>query len=340
MNDASLDDFMAWNEQLAALTAAGCSIDLGLGETPEAVAQRLGEINASVARQASRGATVSQAVEDSPDLPLAYRGAVQLGLTSGDLSAGLASAARVSVTEDDSRQPLRLALLYPLTVCLLALGGTCLLARLLVPRLADAYDSMQVPTGQGLAFWKFIEAALPYALPTAAGAVALVATARLVFGPSPWRRFLRRLGHGPAAHWQACGEFSASLAGLLRQGIGLEAALPAAARMTGEPSLAAAADRMAQAFGSGRSPDASAAEAAIPPLVRRIVLQDLGQVDRPAALDLAAEFCRSKSRRILQRRRMFLPMAACVLIAGTATLLYGVALFLPVVDLLMAIARQ
>jgi hypothetical protein len=54
---------------------------------------------------------------------------------------------------------------------------------------------------------------------------------------------------------------------------------------------------------------------------------------------MAADTYRASAQRRLERWRVAMPLALCVVVGGGATLLYGLALFVPIVDLLEALAR-
>ena len=55
----TLDDFVAWNDQLAALVQAGVPLDFGLGASGADLTESLKRINAAVARRVSRGESLS-----------------------------------------------------------------------------------------------------------------------------------------------------------------------------------------------------------------------------------------------------------------------------------------
>src|SRR5262245_4332426 len=118
MDTATLDDFMALNDQLAALVEAGVPIDIELGRRQADVVATLEKINALVARRVSQGATLTEAIEsDDKIVSPAYRSLVQVGLRSGEISAGLVESNRLARSVEQSGQAARLALLYPAILC-------------------------------------------------------------------------------------------------------------------------------------------------------------------------------------------------------------------------------
>jgi hypothetical protein len=75
-----------------------------------------------------------------------------------------------------------------------------------------------------------------------------------------------------------------------------------------------------------------------PPLLRWAI----GHSDEPAArahaLEIAARIYRQTAERRTERLRTLAPMVALVTLGGTLTLLYGLALFVPLVELLLTLA--
>ncbi|MFV2067969.1 MAG: hypothetical protein ACC645_13430, partial [Pirellulales bacterium] len=74
-----------------------------------------------------------------------------------------------------------------------------------------------------------------------------------------------------------------------------------------------------------------------PPLMRWALGATGKEIDRGRALRAAATVYRQSAQRRTRRLQVVAPAVACVAIGGTATLLYGLALFLPVVELLRAL---
>src|SRR6185436_8807663 len=90
MESATLEDFVALNEQLASLVRAGVPLDVGLGQSEKPTAQALERINATVVRRVGRGETLAEALEgDEEDVPAAYRSMIQFGLHTCNLTAAL-----------------------------------------------------------------------------------------------------------------------------------------------------------------------------------------------------------------------------------------------------------
>ena len=121
MASATLDDYLAFNEQLAALAAAGVPLDVDFGTSREEAAKSLERFDAIVARRVKRGETLGEALEgDEGDLPSSYRSLVQVGLYDGNLAAGLDESSAVAESAVASQTSLVSAFTYPRAVGVLA----------------------------------------------------------------------------------------------------------------------------------------------------------------------------------------------------------------------------
>src|SRR4051812_24498936 len=97
MESATLDDFMAWNDELHALAEAGVPIHVTGNRTGFDVIGALERINATVARRVSRGASLADALQSDEDaVRSGYGGLVILGLKSKNFAAALAGASRLA----------------------------------------------------------------------------------------------------------------------------------------------------------------------------------------------------------------------------------------------------
>jgi general secretion pathway protein F len=125
MGTETLDEYVALNEQLAALVEAGVPIETGLESGNQSPAATLERIQRSVARRVGRGETLDEALVGDDEVPSGYRSLVQIGLRSErSLAAGFDGAGRVATATDRIRYALDAALIYPLVVAVLAYAGT------------------------------------------------------------------------------------------------------------------------------------------------------------------------------------------------------------------------
>ncbi len=345
MEAATLDDFMAFNDQLAALVEAGVSLELGLESTGDHPAESLERINAAVARRVSRGASLADAIDDDDRLPDAYRCLVQIGLRSGQFDAALDGAQRVADSTEDASYGVRAALFYPLIVCSLVWLGLMGFCLWLLPSLESMQAGMRVPPSRGLRMLQWLRDAMPLwvALPPAALLVWLAWRLLRTGRPAttaPRRGLLSRWpGMTRSVAQLRWANYADDLATLVAAQAPLAEAMPLAAYASGEPSIVKSSRTLADSLEHGLTPrDEHAAVLPFPPLLRWALFRAEPAIDRPRALRMAAEVYRSSAQRGAERVRLVAPVVACAIIGGAAVLLYSLALFVPLVELLKAVA--
>jgi type II secretory pathway component PulF len=133
--------------------------------------------------------------------------------------------------------------------------------------------------------------------------------------------------------------FAELLANLLDSGAPLPEAMRIAADAWNDSSLAEATNRLAANLRQNQNvADESHLAARFPPFLRWALLHSEGTTGRAAALRMAASVYRDGARHRQQRLRVLAPLVMAVVLGGGATLLYGLALFVPLVNLLRGIA--
>jgi hypothetical protein len=150
----------------------------------------------------------------------------------------------------------------------------------------------------------------------------------------------RWLGVAPVVHRERYAFFAAAMSGLVDRGVSFDAALVVAATASRDAGLIA----LTRAE-SGRSADENAADKngvpqRLSPLLRWALWESEPAVSRARALEIAAHVYRQASRDRAGRVRVLAPMFASAVVGGGVTLLFGLAVFLPVVELLLSIASQ
>ena len=104
---------------------------------------------------------------------------------------------------------------------------------------------------------------------------------------------------------------------------------------------ATAAEQVATELERGRPLEKAMASCGLkdpPPLIRWALHGEVGGDSRPATLRSAAEVYRSKARRKVLPWVRLAPMLVTVVLGGGAALLYGMAVFTPVIGLLRDLA--
>ena len=344
MASADLAQFLAINDQIVALVKAGVPVHLGLPQSTSSAAAACERICATVARRVGEGLALEEALEDRI-VPVAYRSVVQLALQSGDLGAALAGASRMAETQDDSRSAVRMSLRYPLVICGLAYVGIVLFCLFLVPTLESMYESMRLPAGWGLTAVRTLRSTLPYwiAVPPL-GLVFLLLYLRWSAGRAATTSNSGRLiswlpGMSRALAEQRQARFAETLAGYLEAGAALPPGLRAAAAAWESGALQQGTLELAASIERGQFPSSDAPFAMrLPPLLRWAIWHADESFGRSRALRMAADFYADSSQHRVQRLQVVAPIVTCTVIGGGVTLLYGLALFVPVSQMIQGLA--
>jgi type II secretory pathway component PulF len=139
---------------------------------------------------------------------------------------------------------------------------------------------------------------------------------------------------------ERCARFAASLAALLDNRVPLSEALLISGDASGDADLTLGAKSLAAAEQEGRPPsDDSPVARRFPPFMRWAIWHSDATAGRARALEIAARMYHEAAERRAQRLHTLAPMAILVLVGGTVTLLYALALFVPVVELLCTLTR-
>jgi type II secretory pathway component PulF len=270
---------------------------------------------------------------------------VAAGLREGDLDAALRDFSRVSNSADETRFVAESAILYPLIVVGLAYIGMIAFCLFFVPTMESAYASFRIPPGSGLRILQLVRDLLPFW-------IALPPVLLLIF--IVWRRRKRSLrggadandggllggvaGTSAAMFEQRAAYFADSVASLEEHDVPFDKTLSLAAGMCGEPMLADAARATSANVAAGKAVSETADALRFPPFLRWALFDSEPAVDRARALRMAAAIYREASMQGIKRAKIVAPIFWLVLLGGSAALLYSLALFVPVVQMLKAVA--
>ncbi len=130
----TIDQLLALNEEIAALVRAGVPLERGLVVAGRDLRGRLGRIAAALSRRLSRGESLPEALEgEGQSIPPLYRAVVEAGARSGRLPIALEGLAQYVRGYAEARAAIGLALWYPLLVLTLAYALFVGLVSLAVP---------------------------------------------------------------------------------------------------------------------------------------------------------------------------------------------------------------
>lgn len=346
MDTASLADYMTLNDQIAALIRAQVPIGFDLGTSGDQAAETLEKLNAAVARRVSHGEEIGSAIGEEHSAPATYRGVMLAGWRSGHLQEAIESSSRLAATVDESCYQSRTAFLYPLLVCLLAVAGITGLCLFVAPAFAKVLQEFRIPESSTLRFLEQLYLVVPYLAALSIFSLVVIGFVALWrYRNSSGNRQLygrwwgKLTGASRAAFDQRCASFCEQLTILLNAGVPLDEGALLAAETCGDQTLREGARGLALPLTHCDAASEERARRHFPPFLRWALTQNDGKISRVEALGLAASVYREAAERRAERVRIAVPIAATIILGGGATLLYGLALFLPISEMLQALAR-
>lgn len=345
----SLEELVAFNDEVSAMTRAGAPIDLGLSQLSHDPDDAIEQINAVLTRRVEKGVSLVDALsEEDESLPAIYQSVVGAGLRCGRLPAAFEALTGYTQALRDVGQSLRSAMVYPLVICALAYSmfvGSCLF----VP---PNYYSQMADMGSGggtvTHMLQVLRDSLPYwvAIPPVLLTALLSLDLRSNLSRTVWFRGLPPLfrwlpGVSRVTADQRCASLAELLALLVEHEVPLQEGLQLAARASGDSKLTAAAQQMAQSADRFQSVDrgessTQKADAArhFPPFLRWALTSPLDTDDLARNLRIASRTYRQRAEQQAKRIRAVMPMLTCVVLAGSVTLLYCLSVFVPLVRLI------
>lgn len=339
----SLDDLIAFNDEIASLVRAGIPLESGLASLAQDRSGSLGRISAAIAVRMNRGESLIEAIAGEGDLfPEVYRVVVTAGLRAGRLPAALEGLSGFAARLLELRREIGQALIYPLIVLSLAYGLFVVFVLDLAVRFRDTYAMFHIqPHGalwlllqlrSSLHYWVWI---LPVLLTAALLSWLASGRARLLQFEGAARPLAWIPGVGRIARNFRRARFAALLSLMIEHDVPLDEGIVLAADATGDAALKTAARETADAIRrTGRATAGRARRGdAIPPFLRWLLLHADKQPRPAESLRQTAEMYRLRAVNGAAWLRVTFPVLAAVIIGGGATVLYALSLFLPLTGL-------
>ena len=340
----TLEQFIALNDELAALVRAGVPLESGLIEAGRDLRGRLGKVSGDLGVRLSEGMGLPEALSATGSgMPEVYRAVVEAGVRSGRLSRALEGMAAIARGYADARRALGIALLYPLIVLGLAYSLALLFVLQIAPRFATAFDALGLPPMRALSLMTRIGETAPYwaAIPPAVVLLLAFRWAQsgraVVLDEGPMGPALNRLpmigtmiGHYRAAN------FADLLSLLVEHRVPLDEAVRLAGEASGDRAFREDALELAGSIRRGDGPEGDANMAppgSFPPLLAWMLTAGRRQGDLAPSLRHAAETYRRKAGSRADLLRSALPTTLMLVIGAGAVLLYALLLFLPLTTL-------
>jgi type II secretory pathway component PulF len=346
----SLEDFLFFNEQVAAMAEAGVPLPEGLRQLAGDVgAGKLRRVLLELADELATGTPLEQALAKlQARFPTQYPGVVQAGLESGNLGGTLYGLSAHLRLKSDLRRALIELAVYPVVVLLFAFGVLSFLMRVVVPQVESMIaDTIWTPAGQspdipeitrlmlGTAqAWPQVEIALAVVL--IAVALFLLATG-LRGGRGVRERLLRRIPGIARVYWSSVlARFTHTSALAAFSGTPLPELVAASGAASGSVSLERTARRVAERLGAGDSlEEATRDQRDIPALWTCVVSATATRGELPAALEELARTYELRARQSSGVVRVVLGPVLLLTIGAFASLvIFGLAL--PMLRLIQA----
>ncbi|MBU0618083.1 MAG: type II secretion system F family protein [Planctomycetes bacterium] len=311
----SLDDFLFFNEQIAAMTNAGVPLQDGLRQLGADVGSgKLKRLLLELADDLAAGTRLEQAlVKLQSRFPTQYAGVVRAGLESGDLGGTLYGLSTHLRLKSDLRRALVELAVYPVVVLLFAFGVLSFLMRMVVPQLElMVADVMGVagwtPGSRSFALpqstWWILETARAW--PTIELVLLGLLTAVVLFvagtclpggrGVREW--LLRRMPGIARVYWSSVlARFTHTSALAAFSGTPLPELLASSGAASGSVSLATTARAVAKKLSAGLAlEEASRGQRDIPALWTCVVSATAARGELPAALEELARTYEQRAR--------------------------------------------
>ncbi|QDU56213.1 type II secretion system F family protein [Aeoliella mucimassa] len=318
MPNSEFEELLSVNDQIASMAELGVRFDLGLGNSARQVSLELQEINALLARKLSQGCSLDDALGQLQQGKYQqYASTMRYALATNDWNKALDRSRTLVEASEQAWHSVWSGLAYPLLICVLAYLGLVGFSLYLAPSLQATFVDLRLPPSMAVRWMTWLSehlAAWAWIPP-----IVLVAIA----GWCRWKGWTSQAS-GRQFKWQR----QAKLANVLGD---LETSQCAAEQR--EPIAKAACSD------ANHPPDEGSSKQ-MPPLVRWTTSLASSSTVRGELLHGIAEAydCLGTIKAFqISRRAILIPF---VLIGGGAALLYGLALFVPMVELLTAFAES
>ena len=337
----SIDDLIALNDEIAALTRLGVPLQTGITGISGDFAGSLQKITSELQQRIERGEQLDEALQHTA-VPDFYRALVQAGLRAGRLSSALEGVSSSLRRVATMRRVINIAFIYPMIIVVTGVSVFVLLSwywapavdelRRVVHLRTDLWVQAMASAGNFVAIWLLalvLLVGVSWYLWSrwTKNALSLVSTT----AGRPW------FGIPTLAMLRHCGRmatFSELLSLMIRQDVPLQRALPLSAAATGDQVLANAAEQVARDLAAGETLRISQLPPVFPPLVGWLLVGGANQSQLVRGLQhLAAVYSRRAQRQVAWMT-LYLPILITAVVGGLIVVLEILAVWLPWLRLL------
>ncbi|MFO0953178.1 MAG: type II secretion system F family protein [Isosphaeraceae bacterium] len=345
----TLDELVALNDEIVALTRSGMPLESGLVLAGRDLPGRLGAVASALGGRMERGENLPEALDAvGQGLPEVYRSVVRAGLRCGRLSTALEGLATYARGYSEARRSIGLALWYPLLVLTLAYLLFLGILTVVVPRFDSAFETLGVrdhpvnaalsALGRTAIYWG---PALPAVL--LAFSAGWVLSRRALSLDRGWTFAALRLfpWMGRLLSGFQASSFCELTALLIEHGVPYPEALRLAGAASGDRRLVRSSEALAGSVeAGGTGAEVAAGAGAFPPLLAWVLATGAAQGNLPASLRRMADRYRADARFQGEKMRILLPAVLLFAVGATSTFLYALVIFLPLSTLWTSVAGQ
>jgi general secretion pathway protein F len=343
----TLDDLVALNDEIIALSRAGVPLHAGLGAVSRDLPGRLGKAAATISNRLQAGETLERVLAEpgNSGLPETYAAVVAAGVRAGRLPAALEGIAHALRRHAQLRTTIALSLLYPLIIIVVTFALMVFWVDKIGPVLSDAFAEW----GGGANVYGDIIRVLHETSPLwGYGVPAFV----VIYGIWLWYRSgramygsgkLGRFGVGLVPRVRRMrvaaqkGLFADVLAVLLEHETPLDEALLIAGRTVGHPTFREGARLLAERIRAGQPPTTDVD--GFPPVIGALLVS-VGSVPPAQALKRIASTYHDDAARRAHWLATYVPLVFSVALAGGIVILYAALTIVPWFVLLHNISLQ
>ena len=347
-----LEQFLALNDEIAALIRAGIPLELGLSQIAGSATGGLARLSERLAERMEAGATLERALADEGDrVPGVYLAVVESGLRAGRLPEALETISGLARKLLDLHRRAVLAFVYPLIVFALSYALFVAFVWGFVGRVQQMYGTLgfQPETAMNVLIWlreslwlwgpgvPLVAIAGATLLTRASAAIAGGAAGQLVesrlhaFRWLPWLK--------PITENYDRATFAHMLALLVKHETPLHEAIVLASYSTGNPQIVDSGVQASEKLQAGQSLDVALRNATgLPSFLRWMMVSGNQNSALPATMQQASEVYERRADHRIEWARVTLPIILTAGIGGTSAALYAVALFAPLLEMYKQLA--
>lgn len=341
----SFAEFQEFNGELAALIRAGVPVESGLAALEKNHSHGLATLSQRVQQRLNDGRTLVDALrQEEGHFSEAYLATVEAALRADQLPAALESVAQFGRATENIRQQIRIALLYPKIVAVMAYILFATLLRFSFGRwfrvLQEEYH-IEMTGFVGLlnrlwqasnlwfliapvVIWILLQIIAGFVSRWFAGSHATGLSNRELIRRGFWLPGVAKVYDDLAAS-QVCGLLSL----LVRHDVPLAEALPLVGRAATSGAFANGLIAMADAVRNGRSLKDAVAVAHLPWLLRETLLTLGGSPQLAEGLHQAAAVYQRRAQRQADFVQRYAPVALTVFFGGGIVLMYALSVIIP-----------